>query len=524
MLGSPAGPGFAKEGGSAGMGTRQHHHLAADSRFDPSAGGLGSLVRSWASHWNAAPERPALRFSDGVVLRYGDLDTASRRAAGRLHAAGLRAGDRILFSAGSSADLVVAHVACLRLGLVVVPTNTAYRETELAHVVGDARPRAAIVDQPQRGEWIRAAAANVEILSPDLPLDDAPAPELDHPAPGSPALIGYTSGTTGRPKGAVLSHRNLLASVEALRLAWRWTPDDCLVLALPLFHMHGLGVGLHGTLHAGASAVVLPRFEPDAVLDAATAHNATLFFGVPTLYHRLAEAARVDALAGLRLCVSGSAPLPADLHARFEARTGQRIIERYGMTETVMLASNPVEGERRPGTVGLPLPGVELRLVGDPAEIEVRGPSVFAGYWERPDANAEAFREDGFFRTGDLGQLDAAGYLCIVGRARELLISGGYNVYPREVEEALSEHPEIAESAVVGTPSEEWGDAITAYLVPRPGAQPSLAQLRDFLADRLAPYKHPRIVHWVAALPRNAVGKVQKHRLAGGRVVGEESS
>jgi malonyl-CoA/methylmalonyl-CoA synthetase len=286
--------------------------------------------------------------------------------------------------------------------------------------------------------------------------------------------------------------------------------------------MHGLGVGLHGTLHAGASAVVLSGFEPDSVFDAIAENEATLFFGVPTHYHRLIESTRVEELARLRLCVSGSAPLPADLHTRFEARTGQRIVERYGMTETVMLVSNPIEGERRPGSVGLPLPGVEMRLVGDPGEIEVRGPNVFTGYWERPEANAEAFRADGFFRTGDLGELDDAGYLTITGRARELLISGGYNVYPREVEEALGEHSGITECAVVGTPSREWGDTITAYVVTRPEDSITAEGIRDFLAPRLAPYKHPRIVHHIHALPRNALGKVQKHRLDDGRVLDEE--
>jgi malonyl-CoA/methylmalonyl-CoA synthetase len=283
--------------------------------------------------------------------------------------------------------------------------------------------------------------------------------------------------------------------------------------------MHGLGVGLHGTLHAGASAVLLPHFDPDAVARAILRTDATLFFGVPTMYHRIIAAGNAGVLRELRLCVSGSAALPADLHAAFERGCGQRILERYGMTETAMLVSNPVDGERRPGTVGLPLPGVEVRLAGEPAQIEVRGPNVFAGYWQRPDANAEAFTADGWFRTGDLGELDAAGYLRITGRAKELIISGGYNVYPREVEDALRAHPAVADAAVVGTPSPEWGEVVTAY-VEGP-APPDLAELRRFLADRLAPYKQPRIVHAIAALPRNALGKVQKHRLRNGRVAAE---
>ncbi|MDE0885197.1 MAG: AMP-binding protein [Myxococcota bacterium] len=504
------------------MATGENPHLARGHRFDPSARGGGTLVGSWAAGWTEYPERTCLVLGPEHTLSYGDLEAASRRAAGKLRAAGLDRGDRVILSAASSVHLVVAHVACLRAGLVVVPTNTAYRATELQHVVGDAKPRAAIIDDPERAEWIRGADERVLTLSPDLPLPDGPEIELDGAAPNDPALIGYTSGTTGQPKGAVLSQHNLASSIEALRLAWRWTSDDRLALSLPLFHMHGLGVGLHGTLHAGASAILLPRFEPDAVFDAISAHGATLFFGVPTMYHRLAESPRVGELSALRLCVSGSAPLPAELHTRFEELTDQKILERYGMTETAMLVSNPVDGQRRPGTVGLPLPGVEMRLRGDPAEIEVRGPNIFAGYWERPDANSEAFTADGFFRTGDLGALDEEGYLVISGRARELLISGGYNVYPREVEEALAEDPRILEAAVVGTPSPEWGDAITAYLVTANEEEISPEAVRKFLASRLAPYKHPRILFRVDALPRNALGKLQKHRLQGGRVLEKE--
>ncbi len=502
--------------------------------FDPTAGGAGTLPRSWARHFARASDRVALCDERGDEQSYGALDAASRRAAGRLHGAGLRAGDRVLVSAAASLDLVVAHVACLRLGLVVVPANTAYRAAELAHLVGDARPRAAIADDPARIDALRAADRALLCTTPALAFPDAEPPALDAAAPDAPALIGYTSGTTGRPKGAVLSHANLLASAESLRIAWRWTADDRLVLALPLFHMHGLGVGLHGTLHAGASAWLLPQFDPDAVASAIARARATLFFGVPTMYHRILASGNAHALRALRLCVSGSAALPADQHAEFERACGQRILERYGMTETVMLVSNPVDGERRPGTVGLPLPGVEVRLTqvarsepkasedhraGSPAQIEVRGPNVFAGYWERPDANAEAFTPDGWFRTGDLGELDPAGYLRITGRAKELIISGGYNVYPREVEDALRAHPAIADAAVVGTPSPEWGEVVTAY-VEGP-APPDLAELRAFLADRLAPYKQPRLLHAVEVLPRNALGKVQKHRLRDGGVIGE---
>jgi malonyl-CoA/methylmalonyl-CoA synthetase len=310
----------------------------------------------------------------------------------------------------------------------------------------------------------------------------------------------------------VLTHANLLAGSESVRLAWRWNASDRLVLALPLFHVHGLCVGLHGTLLAGASAVLLPRFDVDAVLDAARDYGASLFFGVPTMYHRLAQSSRVGELSGLRLCVSGSAALPAELHRTLAERGGQRVLERYGMTETLMIVSNPYDGERRAGSVGFPLPGVELRLAGgDEGEILLRGPNVFGGYWERREATAESFLE-GWFRTGDLGSFDPDGYLRILGRSKELIITGGLNVYPREVEEVLLDHPDVAEVAVVGTPSDEWGELVTAYVVST-GDQPVPEVLLAFAAERLAPFKRPRLVHFVDSLPRNALGKVVKHEL-----------
>jgi malonyl-CoA/methylmalonyl-CoA synthetase len=444
-----------------------------------------------------------------------ELDEASRRVAGRLQAAGLKPGDRMLFSAQASVELVIAHIAALRSGIVVVPANTAYRERELAHIVSDSRPAAALVDDRERAGWARdAAGGELLVMGPEVELRDREPDMLDHAAPDDPALIGYTSGTTGSPKGAVLSHANLLAGSESVGLAWRWSDQDRLVLALPLFHSHGLCVGLHGTLLAGASAVLLARFDADAVLDAASEHEATLFFGVPTMYQRLARSPRVRELARLRLCVSGSAPLPAELHKILAERTGQQVLERYGLTETLMNVSNPYEGERRPGSIGLPLPGVELRLSsGLEGEIQVRGPNVFGGYWERPDATAQSF-SDGWFCTGDLGSLDPDGYLRILGRSKELIITGGLNVYPREVEEVLLSHPDVAEVAVVGTPSLEWGEVVTAFVVSA-AERPTPEPLLEFAAERLASFKRPRRVEFLDALPRNALGKVLKHELVG---------
>lgn len=498
-----------------------HNHIPAGVSFRPDdLLREGTLVQAWSRHWRERPQRPVVHGADtqGAAAAWVDgaeLDRRSRVIAARLHAAGVRPGDRVLLSGPNTVQLVVAHVACLRLGAVVVPANGAYREREVAHVVRDCTPAAAIVDDPAWREWIRDLAPSTVVTTSAVDLPDGPEPQLDAAAPSDPALIGYTSGTTGAPKGAVLSHANVLAGAAAVQLAWRWTDTDRLVLCLPLFHMHGLGVGLHGSLLVGGTIVLLDRFDVDAVLDAARDHEATMFFGVPTMYHRLAASSRVAELARLRLCVSGSAPLSAALHRALQTAAGVRVLERYGMTETVMLVSNPYDGERRAGTVGSPLPGVELRLAqGDHGEIEVRGPNVFAGYWNRPEATGASFTDDGWFRTGDLGEVDPDGYVRIVGRSKELIISGGFNVYPREVEDVLAEHPALAEVAVAGRPSSEWGEEVVAFVVVRDGQPaPEVGELREWARDRLAAYKLPRRVVVIDALPRNALGKVVKGEL-----------
>ena len=520
----------------------------------------GTLPAVWLSHWSAEPRRTVVWDAHDGWVSGAQLQARATDVAERLVASGVVAGDRVLTSGPSSARMVAAHAALLSIGVVVVPMNGAYRAEEVRGVVADCRPAAALIEGVgEPGEWLQwIASADPAVRVGDFDAsglsgggDESKATRLDIAArvaerrPGEPALIGYTSGTTGRPKGAVLSHANLLASVRALELAWRWAPDDVLVLALPLFHMHGLGVGLHGTLTVGARAVLQPTFDPDAVLDAITdrdgmiGRRATMFFGVPTMYSRLVASPRAAELSALRLCVSGSAPMPAELHDAVRAASGQHVIERYGMTETVMLVSNPHDEPRRAGTVGFPLPGVEVRLdapealsTGDGAdgstpgaaaatagggavadagaeEILVRGPNVFSGYWERPEANAASF-SDGWFRTGDLGQWDD-GYLCIVGRAKELIICGGFNVYPREVEEVIASHPDVVECAVAGEPDPEWGEVVAAYVV----AEREFAhdELKDYVGERLAYYKRPRRTHRIAALPRNALGKVQRHQL-----------
>jgi len=482
---------------------------------DPSVvAGLGSsnLTAQWVQHWASNPGQRLLFDDRSGWLSAGEFEERTSRVAGRYRAAGLAGGDRLLLSAPSSVDLAVAYVAALRLGLVVVPVNTAYQEREVTHVVADASPAAAVVHDPDQAAWVAAASArSIPVFGPEVDLLDGPADDLDEAAADDPAVLLYTSGTTGPAKGAPLSHRNLLASAEAVGMAWQWTPEDRLVLALPLFHLHGLGVGLVGTLTAGASVVLQPAFRLNDLLDAVDRHRASLFFGVPTMYGRLAASPRLAELDRLRLCVSGSAPLPVDLHLAIAEGAGQRVLERYGMTETVMNVSNPYVGERRPGTVGFPLPGVELRLGPDTDEILLRGPNVFAGYWHRPDATAESF-VDGWFRTGDVGAVDDDGYVAIVGRRKELIISGGYNVYPREVEDVLRAHPGVVDVAVVGARDQEWGEAVVAYIE----GDVVEAEVLAFARTRLAPHKRPKRVHRRDALPRNALGKVVKGELGDG--------
>jgi malonyl-CoA/methylmalonyl-CoA synthetase len=326
-------------------------------------------------------------------------------------------------------------------------------------------------------------------------------------------LIVYTSGTTGQPKGAVHTHGSLLAGVQALRDAWDWQAEDRLILALPLFHVHGLCAGLFGTLASGASATVFDRFSPELVLDAVATN--TMFFGVPTMYHRLAETGRAAELAELRLCVAGSAPLPADLWRRFDQHYGVAVLERYGMSETLLTLSNPLRGERRPGSVGLPLPGVDAMVAAPDddgiGELMVRGPSLCRGYWDRPDAT-ESMRVDGWFATGDLASVDGDGYFSIRGRRTELIITGGHNVYPAEVEAVLGRHPSVREIAVIGTESEVWGESVTAFVVGA-GREPDIEALTRLAAQELSSYKCPREYRVVDSLPRNAMGKVVRRDL-----------
>jgi malonyl-CoA/methylmalonyl-CoA synthetase len=439
------------------------------------------------------------------------LEERTSVAARRFHAAGLEPRHRVLLCGATSVDYVVAYVGALRAGLTVVPANPGFTAAEVARLCATAGPDLAVMDDPS------LVPDDIAVTTPDLA--GLPGPyshsRLDAVGPDDTALIIYTSGTTGHPKGVPLSHGNLLASAHAVRLAWRWEPDDTLALCLPLFHVHGLGVGLHGTLVTGAAACLVPRFDP-ALVASAIEGGSTLLFGVPTMYHRLAESPYLSQLGRLRLAVSGSAPLAADLHETVRQASGQAVLERYGMTETIMLVSNPYEGERRAGTVGFPLPGVSLRLAerpGGTAEIQVRGPNVIRGYLSDPAADAAAFTDDGWFRTGDLGTVDSDGYLRISGRAKELIITGGYNVYPREVEELLRAHPLVSDAAVVGEPDEKWGEVVVAYVVPTPDVADPLSELDSWACENLVDYKRPRRWRLVETIPRNALGKILRHQL-----------
>ncbi len=471
----------------------------------------GSLTRRWTRQWAARPSWHQLTDIDDTVVSSAELESRSRRTAGLLLDRGLLPGDRVVLSAETSASLVVAYIALLRAGLVVVPINTGARPAEIARIVADARPKAAIVDDRERAAWVRDAAEGpLLVTGVDLEAPSSSGTHLDAVGPRDPALLIYTSGTTGRPKGVALSHGNLLAGARAVELAWGWTTADRLLLALPLFHVHGLGVGLNGSLAAGADLALRPGFDVTDVADRLAGGGHSMFFGVPAMYQRLAERGRAGALKGLRVYVSGSAPLPVSLAEHVRDAAGELPLERYGMSETVMLTSNPLVGERRAGSVGWPLPGVGVRLA-EAGAIEVRGPNVIQGYWEQPEANREAFTDDGWFRTGDVGRIDDEGRVWLLGRNKELIITGGYNVYPREVEEVVLGCPGIHEAAVVGRPSERWGEEVTAFVVG--DGEVTEAAVVAFVAERLSGYKVPKQVRFVDAMPVNAMGKVVRSEL-----------
>jgi malonyl-CoA/methylmalonyl-CoA synthetase len=474
-----------------------------------------------------------LETPDGSRFAYGDLERLSGRIANALQAQGVAPGDRVAVQVEKSPEVVFLYLACLRLGAVYLPLNTAYTLPELDYFFGDAEP-AAIVCDPARESGIGglAGARSARLLTLDAAgrgsLGDAAraAPEGFATVPrseGDLAAILYTSGTTGRAKGAMLSHGNLASNALTLRKAWGFGASDVLLHMLPIYHTHGLFVAINTTLLAGARMIWLARFDPDAVI--AALPRASVLMGVPTHYVRLLGRSDFtrDVARSVRLFISGSAPLLEETFHEFEARTGQRILERYGMTETGMNASNPLEGERRAGTVGPALPGVELRVAdesgrvlpaGETGVLEVRGPNVFRGYWRLPEKTREEFRDDGFFITGDIARIDRDGYVTIVGRAKDLIISGGLNIYPKEIEAVLDAQEGVAESAVIGVPHPDFGEGVLAVVRRRPGsATPDADALIAATRAELAAFKTPKRVVFVDDLPRNSMGKVQKNRL-----------
>ena len=474
-----------------------------------------------------------LHLLDGNKLTYVDFLEMAARYAGYLTEAGLNAGDRVAVQIEKSPEALAVSAACVQAGLVFLPLNTAYTADEVAYFVENSGAGIVLCDDRKRDALAPIAKrceAKLETLNADgsgsFSQQAASLPKTFETVPRSEddlAAFLYTSGTTGRSKGAMLSQGNLLSNAQALKNEWRFTSEDVLLHALPIFHTHGLFVASNVTLLAGGQMIFLPKFDLDQMI--ADLPRATTMMGVPTFYTRLLGDERFtkDLSKHMRLFVSGSAPLLAETHVQFEDRTGHRILERYGMTETNMNTSNPYDGERRAGTVGFPLPGVELKITdsqtgatlsqGDIGEIEVRGPNVFKGYWQMPEKTAEELRSDGFFITGDLGQIDADGYVSIVGRNKDLIISGGYNIYPKEIELLLDDQEGVLESAVIGVPHADFGESVVGVLVAMPGEALDLEGIKANIGKSLARFKQPQKLVVLPELPRNTMGKVQKKAL-----------
>jgi malonyl-CoA/methylmalonyl-CoA synthetase len=478
----------------------------------------------------------AVETDTGLRYSWQDLDEATAMVANLLEFLDVPKGARIAVQVDKSVEALVLYLATLRAGLVYLPLNSAYQSAEMAYFLEDAKPSIVVCSGRNFG-WIGkmaflAGTGHVFTLNDDRTgslLDRASQFPTRHTIANRDtedlAAIIYTSGTTGRSKGAMLSHGNLLSNARVLQTYWDWKPGDVLIHALPIFHVHGLFVAIHGALINGSKMVWCAKFDPGVVLQHFP--RATVFMGVPTLYVRLlAEAGLTPQVTkNMRLFVSGSAPMLVDTHRQWQARTGHTILERYGMSETVMLTSNPgrsADGEREVGSVGKPLPGVLLRVCdeagnelpqGETGGIEVRGPNVFQGYWQMPEKTAQEFTADGFFKTGDVGRLDARGYVTIVGRSKDLIISGGYNVYPAEIEGNINNLPGVLESAVVGVPDADFGEVGVAVIVPKPGATIDPTQVIGALKAMMANFKVPKRCVVVAELPRNTMGKVQKNLL-----------
>jgi malonyl-CoA/methylmalonyl-CoA synthetase len=471
---------------------------------------------------------------DSTKLTYGEMFSAAEKNASALQLAGLKPGDRVAAQVEKSIESIQLYLGTVLAGGVFLPLNTAYTVSELEYFLRDAQPLIFVCD-PKKSDTLQVLADQTGVgklftlsveglgsLKDALPKHVVNFKEVARGKDDLAAFL-YTSGTTGRSKGAMLTHNNLVSNAESLCECWHFDNTDVLIHALPLFHIHGLFVATNITFFAGSSMIFMPRFDSETII--AVMYRATVLMGVPTFYVRLLESANLcaQAVAHMRLFISGSAPLLAETHKQWQNVTDTAILERYGMTETNMNTSNPYKGERRAGTVGMPLPGVEVRIAdadsgqqlaqGEIGSVEIRGPNVFKGYWQMPEKTKQEFRDDGFFITGDIGTIDGDNYLSIVGRSKDLIISGGYNVYPKEIEIILDDIEGVYESAVIGVPHPDFGEGVLAVVVLVAGQSLNESHLKTFLKHKLAPYKRPKNIFFVEELPRNTMGKVLKNTL-----------
>ena len=504
-----------------------------------------SFLKAFNDNVRKYPDKIALEFIDPPLQRvtYAELDKLVNRTAGYLQSLGLQPGDRVALQLSKSLEFILLHLATVRQGAVTLPLNLAYPPDELKYFLADSEAKLFF--------GLESSREKIQTILPELPdlqecvfLNPAKPEEFqslitNYQLPGSlatnnqpysttdndTAIIIYTSGTTGRPKGAEITHGNLTSNLEALHKAWGWQSDDVLLHVLPIFHVHGLFVAFHGALHAGATTLLMREFDARKVLEMLADGQCSVFMAVPTIHQRLLDVPDADQfdLSHVRLITSGSDRLPDEVFTGFQQTFGYTLLERYGMSETGMNCSNPLNEERRLGSVGLPLAGVEVRVVnpendqplpeGEIGEVQLRGPNIFKGYWKQPQKTAESFTADGWFRTGDLGFREPDGYLTLCGRSKDLIISGGLNIYPPEVERVLAEHPSVAACAVIGCPDREWGERVIGVVVLNKGESISRADLIAFCRERLAPYKSPKSIVFRDDLPRNAMGKVQKAEL-----------
>jgi len=499
-----------------------------------------SFLNTFIENVRNDPDKIALEFIDPPLQRvtYAGLDDLVNQTAGYLQSLGLQSGDRVAIQLSKCLEFILLHLATVRLGAISLPLNLAYPADELKYFLEDSGAQLFFALEVSR-EKVQPLLSQLPDLQECVFLDPSKPDKFNsllsnsqsgsglfhHQNDNDTAIIIYTSGTTGRPKGAEITHGNLTSNLDALYEAWGWQADDILLHVLPIFHVHGLFVALHGALHAGATTLLMREFNAQKTLELLSSGQCTVFMAVPTIHQRLLDAPNATQydLSRVRLITSGSDRLPDEAFAGFQKTFGYTLLERYGMTETGMNCSNPLHGERRIGSVGMPLPGVDVRIVhsetgttlsdGEIGDVQLRGPNVFKGYWRQPDKTSASFSADGWFKTGDLGYLEADGYLTLCGRSKDLIISGGLNIYPPEVERVLAEHPAVNACAVIGCLDKEWGEKVTAVVVLNQGEAVAAEELIRFCRERLAPYKSPKSIVFRNDLPRNAMGKVQKAEL-----------